>query len=234
MSEEKVSIKDLLGLSDEEMLKPLPIPTRWSQPFWDAAREHRLILKKCDACGNVDHPPYLYCTNCMADEHTWIEASGKGKLVAYAIRDRDRAEDVLQQTYMAVYSSLDRYEQGRDFGAWIRTIARNTCRRALRDAFRDANLRKSYADAIAVKADLRRAEEEHPERRVEHLNECLQQVPENSRRLLELRYTLGKRVNDIAEKAGKTAGTIKKMLFRIRVALKECIERFEQREAHGV
>ena len=156
------------------------------------------------------------------------------KMTAYAIRDRDRAEDVMQQTYMAVYSSLERYEPGRDFGAWIRTIARNTVRRALRDTLRNSSLQESYADTVAARADLRRAEETHPERRTEHLSRCLEKVPDNSRRLLELRYTLGKRVNDIAKDAGRTAGTVKKMLFRVRLALKECIERFEQREAHGV
>lgn len=85
MSEKKVSIKDILGLSDEEMRKPLPVPTPWSRPFWDAAREHRLVLRKCTACGNIDHPPYPYCTECLADEHEWIEAEGKGILYAYAV-----------------------------------------------------------------------------------------------------------------------------------------------------
>lgn len=28
---------------------------------------------------------FVPSTNCIADEHTWIEASGKGKLVAYAV-----------------------------------------------------------------------------------------------------------------------------------------------------
>lgn len=85
MSEEKVSIKDLLGLSDEDVRKPLPVPTDWSRPFWEGAKQHRLLLKKCGKCGNIDQPPYLYCTNCMAEEHEWIEASGKGTLYAYAI-----------------------------------------------------------------------------------------------------------------------------------------------------
>ena len=85
MSEESVSIKNLLGLSDEDMKKPLPIPTKWSQPFWDAAKQHKLVLKKCGKCGFIDHPPYLYCTSCHADEHEWIEASGKATLAAYAI-----------------------------------------------------------------------------------------------------------------------------------------------------
>jgi uncharacterized protein len=88
MGNEKIdisAIKAMLNLSDEDLVKPLPIPTRWSQPFWDAAREHRLVLRKCSACGYIDHPPYLYCTNCHADEHEWVEASGKATLAAYAI-----------------------------------------------------------------------------------------------------------------------------------------------------
>ena len=75
----------MLNLSDEDLVKPMPIPTKWSQPFWDAAKQHRLVLRKCSACGYIDHPPYLYCTNCHADEHEWVEASGKAFLAAYAI-----------------------------------------------------------------------------------------------------------------------------------------------------
>jgi uncharacterized OB-fold protein len=85
MSEEKVSIKDLLGLSDDDMRKPLPVATEWSQPFWEGARQHKLLLKKCSKCGNIDHPPYLFCTDCMAEEHEWIAASGRGTLYSYAI-----------------------------------------------------------------------------------------------------------------------------------------------------
>jgi uncharacterized OB-fold protein len=88
MAGEKIdieTIKAMLNLSDEDLVKPLPIPTKWSQPFWDAAREHRLVLKKCSKCGFIDHPPYLYCTNCQADEHEWVEASGTASLAAYAI-----------------------------------------------------------------------------------------------------------------------------------------------------
>lgn len=85
MSDEKVSIKDLLGLSDEDVRKPLPVSTEWSRPFWEGARQHKLLLKKCARCGHIDHPPYLFCTECMAEEHEWIEASGKGTLYSYAV-----------------------------------------------------------------------------------------------------------------------------------------------------
>ncbi|PKN60285.1 MAG: hypothetical protein CVU53_03890 [Deltaproteobacteria bacterium HGW-Deltaproteobacteria-11] len=78
-------IKTMMNLSEEDLKKPLPVPTKWSQPFWDAAKQHKLVLKKCSKCGHIDHPPYLYCTACQADEHEWIEAAGRGKLFAYAV-----------------------------------------------------------------------------------------------------------------------------------------------------
>ena len=63
--------------------KPLPVPSKWSQPFWDGTKQHKLLLKKCAKCGNIDHPPYLYCAECWAEEHEWIETSGKGTLYAF-------------------------------------------------------------------------------------------------------------------------------------------------------
>src|SRR5512136_2409862 len=81
----EMGIQEFLKLSDEEMIKPLPKPSKWSQPFWDNAKKHKLTLKKCKDCGHIDHPPYLYCTNCSSSNFEWVEASGKGKLVAYAV-----------------------------------------------------------------------------------------------------------------------------------------------------
>lgn len=64
--------------------KPLPVPSKWSQAFWDGTKQHKLLLKKCAKCGHIDHPPYLYCTECWAEEHEWIEASGKGTIYAFS------------------------------------------------------------------------------------------------------------------------------------------------------
>jgi uncharacterized OB-fold protein len=78
-------LKQKLGCTDEDFIKPLPQPTQWSQPFWQAAAQHKLVLKRCISCGHIDHPPYLFCTNCLSEEHEWFEASGKGMLYAFAV-----------------------------------------------------------------------------------------------------------------------------------------------------
>jgi len=78
-------LKKKMNLTDAEFVKPLPVPTKWSAPFWEGTKQGKLLLKTCDKCGNIDHPPYLYCTSCSAEEATWVEASGRAVLAAYTI-----------------------------------------------------------------------------------------------------------------------------------------------------
>ncbi len=82
-----MGIKEMMNLSDDDVRKPMPRPTPWSQPFWDAAREHRLVLKKCKSCGTLQHPPYLYCPQCSSEEAEWVEASGKATLYGYTVNE---------------------------------------------------------------------------------------------------------------------------------------------------
>lgn len=85
LSAEREKLMRRFGLTEADFVKPQPRPTPWSQPFWDAARERRLVLKTCLDCGHVDHPPYLYCTECGGDHHEWRLASGMATVVAYAV-----------------------------------------------------------------------------------------------------------------------------------------------------
>lgn len=85
LTPEREKLMRKLGLTEADFVKPLPRPFPWSQPFWDAARERRLVLKTCLDCGHIDHPPYLYCTACGSDRHEWRSASGTATLVAYAV-----------------------------------------------------------------------------------------------------------------------------------------------------
>lgn len=70
---------------DADFEKPVPSPTPWSIPFWQAAKEERFLLKHCVDCGHIDHPPYPTCTECGSDAYEWREASGKATLMAYAV-----------------------------------------------------------------------------------------------------------------------------------------------------
>ena len=69
-------------------LKPLPRPSVESKPFWDAARDHRLVLQKCRACGRFWFPPSQRCMHCLSGEHDWTEVAGAGRVFSFVTYQR--------------------------------------------------------------------------------------------------------------------------------------------------
>ncbi|HMM77911.1 MAG TPA: Zn-ribbon domain-containing OB-fold protein [Gammaproteobacteria bacterium] len=57
-------------------------------PYWAAAREGRLLLKRCRACGKTHYYPRALCPFCLADEGEWIEASGLGTIYSWSVERR--------------------------------------------------------------------------------------------------------------------------------------------------
>jgi uncharacterized OB-fold protein len=72
-------------MANEEYSKPLPRPNRLSQPFWDGAKWHELLLQKCAACGHVWLPPSTRCPKCLSTEYEWSKASGRGKVWSWIV-----------------------------------------------------------------------------------------------------------------------------------------------------
>ena len=65
--------------------KPIPEPDDVSAPFWEGARDHRLMLMKCSACGMFRLPARNHCPGCLSDESTWEQASGKGTIRTFGV-----------------------------------------------------------------------------------------------------------------------------------------------------
>jgi uncharacterized OB-fold protein len=62
-----------------------PSMTADTQFFWDAVREHRLLIQRCANCGMLRHPPRPMCPNCDSLEWGTIEASGRGNVISFVI-----------------------------------------------------------------------------------------------------------------------------------------------------
>jgi hypothetical protein len=67
---------------------PAPQPTPETQPFWDAAAQGRLLIKKCTSCSQVHHYPRAICPFCGSDRTEWLEASGRGTVYSYSVMRR--------------------------------------------------------------------------------------------------------------------------------------------------
>lgn len=60
----------------------------WTQPFWDAAAQHRLVVAQCGTCGTCRMPPTPFCPACQSHQIDWKTLSGLGEIYTYTIVDR--------------------------------------------------------------------------------------------------------------------------------------------------
>src|ERR1051326_3972833 len=65
--------------------KPIPVPDAISAPFFDGARDGRLMLQHCTGCDRWSFPVRERCPHCFAARLTWRQASGRGTLYTFAI-----------------------------------------------------------------------------------------------------------------------------------------------------
>ena len=68
--------------------KPLPVIDAETRPFWDAAREGKLLIQRCRACRKHVFYPRALCTHCHSDKLEWVEASGEGTIYSFTIARR--------------------------------------------------------------------------------------------------------------------------------------------------
>lgn len=46
--------------------------------YWQAADEGRLLVKRCQSCGQVHHYPRDICPHCLSSDTVWQDAAGTG------------------------------------------------------------------------------------------------------------------------------------------------------------
>jgi len=63
-----------------EYIKPLPVIKPWSKKFWEAARQHKLIMQKCNDCGKLIFYPRKVCPFCWSASVGWTDVSGKARV----------------------------------------------------------------------------------------------------------------------------------------------------------
>jgi uncharacterized OB-fold protein len=56
-----------------------------TEPFWQAAKEHRLVAPKCSACGTFRLPPTPFCPECQSADVDWVELSGRAVIYSFAV-----------------------------------------------------------------------------------------------------------------------------------------------------
>jgi len=63
----------------------LPAPDAETEPFWDGTRAGKLLIRRCDACGEAHFYPRPFCPRCWSDDVAWEEASGRATLYTWSV-----------------------------------------------------------------------------------------------------------------------------------------------------
>lgn len=67
-----------------EYNKPLPLIDDDTRPYWEGAKQHQLLLRRCKQCGTHTHLAYD-CPECFSTEMEWVPASGKGSVFSFNV-----------------------------------------------------------------------------------------------------------------------------------------------------
>ena len=131
------------------------------------------------------------------------------------------AEDVLQEVAVSVAKNYGSYDPARPFIAWALGIARNHMLMYFRRYHRN---RLVFSDQLmaTIGQHLETLAENPADQRREALHDFINQLDERRRQLIEMRYSSGLSVNQIAEALGKSVAAIKGSLHRVRKALERC------------
>ena len=144
------------------------------------------------------------------------------------IRRPEDVDEVMQSVSIVAWRKFDSVTDSDGFAKWACVIARYEILKFQRGKARERfQLDESLVEKITAEGA-----EEVPvrSRRITHLEVCLQLLPEARRRLVMEAYEPGRSIKDLAIAQGKTTDGLYQLLRRIRLKLKQCVERRTAKE----
>ncbi len=127
--------------------------------------------------------------------------------------NRQDAEDVAQETFLAAYRHLKNYDMRRSFRTWLLSIAHHRCVDFLRRRKQTAPLDEQHAGARDTEARIVAVEQ------ARMVQQALQRLSPEDRAVITLRYWEGMSYREMAEVLGVTEGSVRNRLYRARRSL---------------
>ena len=142
-------------------------------------------------------------------------------LAYHYLKDFQDAEEVSQDVFLKVYRSLDTLEDPRRFSNWLRRIVYTEAMMRLRAHKRPATLHLETEGPEIISQSLRQYEEAQ---RRSSVVEALEELAEELRLIVELRYLGGYTSREIGEMLGMKPGTVRYRLHRAIKSLREVFQ----------
>ena len=155
-------------------------------------------------------------------------------LIYRMVRDREKAEDLAQETFVKVFNHIDSFNPKYKFSSWIFKIASNLTIDAIRKkdletVSLDGSRNASTPDEIDATRITVESRDENPEEFLEakelgeEIERAIGELRADYRTAILLRHVEGRPYEEIAEIMGVPLGTVKTYIHRARAELRETL-----------
>lgn len=169
-----------------------------------------------------------------AQEGLYLAINSAAYFVAMKItKDEEESLDIVSDSYIKAFASLDKLENDEKFPAWFNQIVANRCRDYLKKA-KPMHLSDMTEDGEEF--EIEDVDGEIPDELLENKDviECVRRVveslPEEQRMCVILRYYDEMSLQEIADTLEVSLGTVKSRLSRANKKMRDEIERLEKEE----
>ena len=135
-------------------------------------------------------------------------------------------DDIFQETLLTAWNKFEQFDQSRDFGAWLRGIARNHALEHYRKSKRDSLMANDevldYLDQQFAAIDWQAKEAWQD--RIDALRQCIAALPDNYQSVVQLRYMEEQKTAMVEQQLALGKEVVKKRLQRAKRQLFECLQ----------
>jgi len=154
-------------------------------------------------------------------------------LVFKMIKNREEAEDLVQETFVKAFSALPSFDEQYAFSTWLFKIATNNCIDYLRKKklktfsidkpteAKEGEIKQTYKDAKTPDPEVDTIEKE----RSFIIEDAIKCLPAKYRDAIILRHKEDKSYEEISEILNLPIGTVKARIFRAREKLKKYLKK---------
>lgn len=164
--------------------------------------------------GTEDHESFV---NLLTEHQLVLRAYIRSMMPGH-----DEAQDILQETNLVLWRKKAGFQIDTNFRAWACKVARYQVM-----AWRQKKKRQSWLvfddDIIELISEELDTTPSELERQHRALEQCKTKLPAHDRELLRRCYVTTTTLRDYARELGRSVGTLKTRLFRIRAVLRRCV-----------
>ena len=144
------------------------------------------------------------------------------------VQSSTEVDDIAQEVFLVAFSQLNRFRGESKFSTWLIGIARIKALEFLKAQARSRKTQKQLFEAEIANQQIARLEQMHDQcelaqRRLEAMQLCLDQLPNQSRELINRYYFDQQTAIDIAAASDVSTGSVRMKLLRLRKILQKCI-----------